>query len=111
VLTPTHTSLTGAITAWCHQCNVASHDAAIVTVDEVVLRCDACGETSRIQRITPDAAVNQLSGMQAERSVVVGRMVPGDWTVAIAVMWLLVDAAHTDTVRRDRHDDTLGRWG
>lgn len=111
VLTPTNTTPSGEITVWCHQCSVASHDAAIIAVDEVVLRCDACGETSRIQRVTPDDAVDQLTGMQPERAGAVGRMVPGDWTVAVAVMWRLIDTAHTDDARRDRHRGTLERWG
>ena len=111
VLTPTHTTPSGEITVWCHQCSVASHDAGLVAVDEVVLRCDACGETSRIQRVTPDDAVDQLTGMQPERAGAVGRMVPGDWTVAVTVMWRLIDTAHTDDTRRDRHHDTLDRWG
>lgn len=105
------TSDSGRVTVWCTACRVTSDDAATRVGDVMVLRCDACGAESRVQRITPVEAVDQLAGMQAERGVVCDRFAPGDWTVMVAVMWRSLDAAFTDCDRAVRHDGVVKRWG
>lgn len=118
MLIPITTSQGGEIAVWCATCHVLSSDAGTAHHDHVVLRCDACHNTSRIERLKPSEAAANLADMDmqaARHDDVIRRvewgMVPGDWTVQVMVMWQALDSAHTPDVRLRRHSDTLDKWG
>lgn len=113
VINPVHTSMNGEVAVWCTACMVTSMDACERHDMHVVLRCDACGATSRVERVTPDQLLDVLTdqGLQEYRSMLVAeRVVPGDRAVQFAVMWRCLDEAFDDDARQRRHDRLMERW-
>ncbi len=105
----------GMVTAWCGSCTlhvIADVDPVIAdgTVVAVELTCP-CGERTTIKRVQPDEAIATLAepDMQDARAVR-DHSAPGEWTIAVAVMWHAIDTSGWDHERRRRHRETTERW-
>lgn len=104
----------GSVTVWCDECRTHSTDAGQLEGDSVHLRCDACGTHSHIPRIAPHEMIATLAEDEIEEqrgdAWVATKPPPGEWTIAVAVMWHRLDRASTQTNRRRRQAAMLDKW-